>query len=93
MCAEHTEEFVVAYNKLTYQFLCSQCVSTQNLQKDYYQVYPSMINRILERIERTRKMIGYRRAHLEQSAKYVKKVAKQTREDLTKRFQSHVETL
>ena len=38
-------------------------------------------------------MIGYRRAHLEQSAKYIKKVSKQTREDLTKRFQSHVETL
>jgi len=49
-CLEHTGEFVVAYNKLTFHFLCGRCVSTQNLQKDYYQVYPSMINRILEKI-------------------------------------------
>ncbi len=41
----------------------------------------------------TKKMIGYRRAQLEQSGKYIKKVSKQNREELTKRFQSHVESL
>lgn len=85
-CKEHTDEFVVAYNKLTYDFLCSRCVSAQNMQKDYYQVYPSVINRMLEKIEMTKKMIGYRRAQLEQSGKYIKKVSKQNREELTSRF-------
>ena len=61
MCMEHPTQFVVAYNKLTYQYLCGKCVNLQNLHKEYYQVYPSMINKVLEKIESSRKLIKFRR--------------------------------
>lgn len=50
-CKEHPLEAVVAYNKLTYQYLCAKCVSSQNLHKEYYQVYPQVIQQVTERIE------------------------------------------
>ena len=47
----------------------------------------------MERINSTRRMINYRRIQLEQSAKQVVRNAKQNRDELTKRFQSHIESL
>ena len=52
-----------------------------------------MVNRIADRIESARKIIKFRRIQLEQTAKYIKKVSKQNRENLTKKFSSHVDTL
>ena len=42
-----------------------------------------MINRIAERIESTRKMIKFQRTQLEQTAKHIKKISKENREELT----------
>ena len=64
-CMEHADEPVLAYNKLTYQYLCGRCVSSQKLQKEHYQVYPSVVNRAIERIESAKKMIKFRRTQLE----------------------------
>lgn len=83
MCVEHPEEMVIGYNKLTYDYLCGKCVSSQKLQREYYQIYPIMINRIAERIESTRKMIKFQRTQLEQTAKHIKKISKENREELT----------
>ena len=52
-----------------------------------------MINRIVEKIESSRKMIKFRRTQLEQTAKYIRKVSKNNREELTKKFSSHIEAL
>ena len=65
MCSEHPDEFIIGYNKLSYEYLCGKCVSTQKLQREYYQIYPIMINRIAEKIESTRKMIKFQRTQLE----------------------------
>ena len=52
-----------------------------------------MINRIQEKIQSTRRMITYRRTQLEQASKHINKSGKQNRDELTKRFQAHVENL
>ena len=52
-----------------------------------------MINRIFEKIESTRKMIKFRRTQLEQTQKYIKKVTKRNRDELTKKFAAHVDAL
>jgi hypothetical protein len=52
-----------------------------------------MVNRMLEKIQSTRRMITYRRIQLEQAAKTIMRVSKQNREELSKRFNSHMEAL
>ena len=92
-CKEHPLEAVVAYNKLTYQYLCAKCVSSQNLHKEYYQVYPQVIQQVTERIEQSQKLIKYRKMQLEETIAYVRKLAAQNREDLALRVGEHVESL
>ena len=75
-CLEHHEELVMAYNKLTFEYLCSRCISNNKLAREHYQVYPSMINRTIEKLEAAKKMIKYRRTQLEQTAMYIKKRTK-----------------
>ena len=52
-----------------------------------------MINKIVEKIESTRKMIKFRRNQLEQAANYIRKESKINRDALTKKFSIHIETL
>lgn len=79
-CLEHHDELVIAYNRLTYEYLCARCISANKLQREHYQVYPSMINRTLEKLEAAKKMIKYRRTQLEQTAMYIRKKTKQNKE-------------
>ena len=39
-CEEHPDELIVAYHKINLLHLCSQCISSQNLTKEHYVVYP-----------------------------------------------------
>ena len=64
-CKDHPEELILAYNKLTYEYLCTRCISGKKLAREHYQVYPSMINRTIEKIESAKKIIKYRRTQLE----------------------------
>ena len=92
-CSEHPNELVVAYHKLSFEFLCSQCVWSQNIHKEQYQVYPSMVKRITEKISAIQKMIKFRYMQLEQTSKYIKKVTKKNKDDLTKKFANHIKAI
>ena len=35
-CLEHPEELVLAYNRLTYEYLCSRCISSKKLARESY---------------------------------------------------------
>ena len=52
-----------------------------------------MINRVLEKIESSRKLIKFRRTQLEQTASYLRKASKQNKEELTRKFSSHIDAL
>ena len=39
-CEEHSNELIVAYHKVSLLHLCPQCISSQNLVKEDYIVYP-----------------------------------------------------
>lgn len=92
-CEQHADEPVLAYNKLTYEYLCARCVSSQKLAKEHYQVYPSVVTRTVERIESAKKMIKFKRTQLEQTAIYIRKKVKQNKELLLKRVSQHTEEL
>ena len=52
-----------------------------------------MVNRMLEKIESTKRMITFRRTQIEQTAKFIRKASKQNREELSNKFQTHVDAL
>ena len=52
-----------------------------------------MVSRINDKLDSTRKMLRFRRTQLEQTAKYIKKRAKQNREDLSKKYSAHIQAL
>ena len=64
-CEEHSGELIVAYHKHSLLHLCSQCISSQNLVKEDYIVYPQIVQQIKEKIDSCRQLIRYRKAQLE----------------------------
>ena len=65
---------------MTYEYLCTRCISGKKLAREHYQVYPSMINRTIEKMESAKKIIKYRRTQLEQAALYIRKKTKQNKD-------------
>ena len=52
-----------------------------------------MVKRITEKISAIQKMIKFRYMQLEQTSKYIKKVTKKNKDDLTKKFANHIKAI
>ena len=52
-----------------------------------------MVRKTVEKINTVRKMIKSRYMQLEQSYKYVKKITKKNKDDVSRKFSKHIETI
>ena len=92
-CEEHPDELIVAYHKITLLHLCSQCISSQNLAKEHYVVYPQIVSQIKEKIDSCRQLIRFRKSQLEQTVKFIKRKAKSNKDELQSKFTRHIDEL
>lgn len=53
----HDNEYIVAYNNVTFEILCPKCISTQNLDSKNLTVYPEAMYQVKENIVSARTLV------------------------------------
>ena len=60
LCKLHPRELVVAFGRITLDYLCNKCIGQQGLNRDHYQVYPQAVQNIKEKLECARKLAKFK---------------------------------